>query len=297
MLDRPLREWIDQALSVSGLRLVELTPGVTRMCGRSGRHEGRRSTRARFFPTRTREYSKDIAVGGQAVRPITLRLRIPRANQCRFDRVRLKRYVRHECKVTAARAVGRLTLRFLEVSVHRSGVERIQNSAVMKQRLPAAPLCVPGNFLLSEGQVALSPNRQPRQLKGLDDPSQNHPVTLGHVSELGTHLERQYQRIVEAASRDDNRSSARRASDDRHAIAKAGVFLNLPGNVTERSDDDRRRVAFPESERLSGPGRFQGVKERSVERDVVVRISGVSVDQHEEASVGDAGDAKNDEAA
>jgi len=36
MLDRPLREWIDQALSVSGLRLVELTPGVTRMCGRSG---------------------------------------------------------------------------------------------------------------------------------------------------------------------------------------------------------------------------------------------------------------------
>jgi len=28
MLDRPLREWIDQALSISGLRLVELTPAI-----------------------------------------------------------------------------------------------------------------------------------------------------------------------------------------------------------------------------------------------------------------------------
>ena len=28
ILDRPLREWIDQALSVSGLSLVELTPAI-----------------------------------------------------------------------------------------------------------------------------------------------------------------------------------------------------------------------------------------------------------------------------
>jgi hypothetical protein len=73
--------------------------------------------------------------------------------------------------------------------------------------------------------------------------------------------------------------------------------MNLPGNVTEGSDDDRRSFAFPESQRLSGPGRFQDMKERSVERDVVVGISGASVDQHEEASVGGAGDANNDEAA
>ena len=119
-----------------------------------------------------------------------LRLGIPRANQCRFDRVRLERYVRHERAVTPARAVGRLTLRLLEVALHRSGVERIQNSALMKQRPPATPLRAPGNFLLFEGQVALSPNRQPRQLKGLDDPSQNQPVTVGHGSQLGTRLER-----------------------------------------------------------------------------------------------------------
>jgi hypothetical protein len=167
----------------------------------------------------------------------------------------------------------------------------------MKQRLPAAPLCVPGNFLLSESQVALPPNRQPRQLEGLDDPSENQPVTVGHGSQLGTRLERQHQRIVEATAPNDNRSSPGQASHDRHAIAKAGVFMNLPGNVTEGSDDDRRPLALPESQRLTRPGRFQGMKEPSVERDVVVGISGASVDQHEEASVGGAGDAKNDEAA
>ena len=61
--------------------------------------------------------------------------------------------------------------------------------------------------------------------------------------------------------------------------------MNLPGNATEGSDDDRRPLAFPESQRLSGPGRFQGMKERGVERDVVVGIAGASVDQHE-ASLG-----------
>jgi len=74
--------------------------------------------------------------------------------------------------------------------------------------------------------------------------------------------------------------------------------MNLPGNATKGSDDDRRLLAFPESQGLSGPGRFQGMKKRSVERDVGVGITGASVDQHE-GSLGSVAldDAKNDEAA
>lgn len=57
--------------------------------------------------------------------------------------------------------------------------------------------------------------------------------------------------------------------------------MHLPWNATEGSDDDRRPLALPESQRLSGSGRFQGMKQRSVARDVVVGITGASVDQHE----------------
>ena len=128
-------------------------------------------------------------VRGPTIGPQLSRLPVPRTDQCRCDRLRLERRVRHERGVTPAPAVGGLTLGFLEVSIEAVDVERVEEGAVMKERAPAASLRAARDFPPLDRQVAQSLDAEPRQLEGIHDSTQDQPVALRDAAQLGTRLE------------------------------------------------------------------------------------------------------------
>src|SRR5687767_317010 len=112
-------------------------------------------------------------IRGLTLGPRVLRFPNARADQCRCDRLRIERRVRHERGVTPARAVDGLTLRFLEVSLEAVDVERVEEGSVMKECAPAASLRAAGDFPPLDGQVTQSLDAEPRHLEGVDDSAQD----------------------------------------------------------------------------------------------------------------------------
>jgi predicted molibdopterin-dependent oxidoreductase YjgC len=109
--------------------------------------------------------------------------------------------------VTSASAICGLPLRNLQIALHRSNVEIIQNGSVMEQRSPSAALCVTGHFPLTYREIAEPTNLQVRQSERFHDATQKEAVTVIDISQLRPRLERQKERIIQAAAPNHYRSS------------------------------------------------------------------------------------------